>query len=386
MQFRVRTPQGKTSIIKLTGDTTIQDLQEAISKNLEINHEFTLSFGFPAKSVKLSDYTPDAKLSEAEDLKLNNESVQVIPVSTAKHTTPDQPSQPQPASSSTPSQSKSTALQTPSQPKSQSKAKPEPTPTTSLTSQDVPSIPLPSHSSTLTLRIMPDDNSCLFRAIAAATSPSTTAFTASSDDYTTQLRFRVAQYITSNSELYPRAILDNRSPASYANWIQQDTSWGGDIELDILSRVLGVEVWCAQISPFFVRKYNEASSPSSANSNPNSDSNSTSNSVSTSSGEFIVLLYSGIHYDTLALSPTADPDLILPAEFDIRKFNTADADWLLPATRRLCEQLASRGYMTDTSRFGVMCKVPGCGWVGKGEREAVEHARGTGHGDLEEIR
>jgi ubiquitin thioesterase OTU1 len=351
MQFRARTPQGKTAIIKITDTTTIQDLRDAISTNLDIRDEISLSFGFPPKTVKLSDHANNQTLTAA-GLKLNNEAVQVIPITSTGQT---------PSASSPPPQPKPA-------PKASTPSKPQPPQSKpSDITRDEPRIPLPSLDSTLTVRVMPDDNSCLFRAIAAATSSTTTSHTSSADDYVTQLRYRVATYITANSSQYPAPVLDDRTPAQYANWIQRESSWGGDVELDILSRVLGVEIWCCQVNPFFVRKYNESSNPNST------------------ASEFIVLVYSGIHYDTVAVSPITDPDMEMPLDFDMRKFGIGDAEWMYDAVEKLCKVLDGRGYMTNTSSFGIMCKVAGCGWVGQGERAAVKHGNETGHGEFEQI-
>ena len=92
-----------------------------------------------------------------------------------------------------------------------------------------------------------------------------------------------------------------------------------------------------------------------------------------------ILVYSGIHYDTIAFVPhgisTADP------ENDVKFFDTAD-DIILDAARQLCGELKKRHYYTDTQKFGIKCNT--CGWQGAGERNAVEHATETGHTDFGE--
>lgn len=365
MQFRVRDPNGKNNIVKLDEKTaTIQDLRDAISRNLlDPEEEFALTFGFPPKTITLTSFANEQSLSDA-GLKLHNESIQVNPIATSDQRPPSiatTKSQAGPSSGTV--EARKPAQERPKQPKpSNTKRVAATTATSPMTDQDVPSIPLPSHSASLTLRIMPDDNSCLFRAIAAAVHQE------SSSDYVSLLRYQVANYVTSNPSLYSTPVLDGRTPEAYAAWIQQESSWGGDVELDVLSRVLGLEIWCCQVDPFFVRRYNETSTSEGAS----------------GSGEFIALVYSGIHYDTVAVSPSLED--ILPPEFDMSKFSgTDDRPWVLDATKALCEKLKERGYMTNTSSFGIMCKVEGCGWVGQGEKAAVEHAKSRGHTDLEEI-
>ncbi len=53
------------------------------------------------------------------------------------------------------------------------------------------------------------------------------------------------------------------------------------------------------------------------------------------------------------------------------------------AAKSLCEELKRRKYYTDTANFSLKCKQ--CGKGLKGEKEAVGHAKLTGHGDFGEV-
>lgn len=333
IRFRARTPDGRQAVIQIGDTATIRQLRSAICEKVDLK-QFELKSGFPPKVVKLDDFDDDTTIS-ASGLKLNNESIQVIPPSAPAPTPPAQP-QPLPSVPRT------------SQPTTQPSAGPS---KASDPRQDIPEIPLPDESATLVLRVMPDDNSCLFRAIATAVSGD------QDSDQVTKLRWHCSEYIQSNPAIYSKAIL-GKDPAAYCAWIQQENSWGGDIELDILSRVLGVEIDACIVQPFMVQKYNEGAA------------------------DRIVLVYSGIHYDTVAVSP--DPDGDIGAELDIRRFPTGDSEYVLEGARQLCERLSKQGYMTNTSTFGIKCNI--CGWKGKGERDATKHAMDTGHMELEEIR
>lgn len=335
MRFRARHPDGRQAIIALKDQATIKDLREAIKDKLEVSH-FELKYGFPPQTLKLDDFTDDIALTAAE-IKLNNESVQVIPPATTPTTTIP-PSQSGPAA------------QKPSKVTSSTKAA-APSPPASDPRRETPEIPLPSESATLVLRVMPDDNSCLFRAISTAVSGDQDI------DHVTKLRFHCADYISSNPDIYSKAIL-GKEPAQYCAWIQQESSWGGDIELDILSRVLGVEIDACIVDPFQMQKYNEGAP------------------------ERVVLIYSGIHYDTVAVSP--DPDGDIGGEFDMRRFPVEDSQYVIDAAKKLCEKLKGQGYMTNTSKFSIKCNK--CGWKGKGERDASKHAMETGHMDMEEFK
>lgn len=81
---------------------------------------------------------------------------------------------------------------------------------------------------------MPDDNSCLFRALATAVLPG--------DDLTMpELRSLVASTIQSEPETYTKVVLE-KSPDDYCRWIQSPDSWGGAIEMGILAQYFDIEI------------------------------------------------------------------------------------------------------------------------------------------------
>ena len=108
-----------------------------------------------------------------------------------------------------------------------------------------------------------------------------------------------------------------------------------------------------------------------------------------------VVVYSGIHYDAVALVPDG-------AALDDRGFDVLQFDWPAPGRRpgsppspeggqreavlaaagELARILRARGYYTDAASFGVRCTA--CGWRGAGERAATEHGNATGHGSFVE--
>lgn len=80
---------------------------------------------------------------------------------------------------------------------------------------DPPELPMPSHNSTLVLRIMPDDNSCLFRAF-------NSAYFGLMDNMH-ELRSIVAQRIQESPDVYSAVVLE-KSPDEYCRWIQHPDS------------------------------------------------------------------------------------------------------------------------------------------------------------------
>ncbi len=204
---------------------------------------------------------------------------------------------------------------------------------------DPPEIVLPERGGTLVLRIMPDDNSCLFRAIANAIMPGL--------DTMNELRSVVAQTIQANPDVYSTAVLDNKDPDDYCRWIQTEDAWGGQIELNIISNHFDIEICSIDVQGLRIDRYNEGRP------------------------KRCIVVYSGIHYDTIALSPFDSPP-----EFDNTMFSTAD-DIMLSSALELCQMLKGKGYYTDTAAFKIRCKQ--CGAVCTGEMGATEHASKTGH-------
>jgi ubiquitin thioesterase OTU1 len=71
------------------------------------------------------------------------------------------------------------------------------------------------------LRVMPDDNSCMFTAFGGALGIA---------DPSRFLRKQIGEYILSHPDEYTKAIL-GEEPSKYARRMQQLDVWGGAIEL-----------------------------------------------------------------------------------------------------------------------------------------------------------
>lgn len=217
---------------------------------------------------------------------------------------------------------------------------------------DPPLIPVPNLDGQLVLRVMPDDNSCMFRALSSAV-------LGSALDGMTELRSVVAQTIQANPELYTTGMLE-KEPSAYCSWITREDSWGGGIELSILSQHFDIEIASVNVQDLRVDRFNEGKPTR------------------------CILVYSGIHYDVLAVTPFAGAE----PEFDRKVFDvvrTGDEEidgGAMQAALELCKVLQGRHYYTDTHGFTVKCNQ--CGETGTGQQWAVQHAKGTGHGDFGE--
>jgi ubiquitin thioesterase OTU1 len=347
MRFRLRGPNG-THTVSLDENATINDLCAKITELTELI-VYDLKSGFPPKTMDISQFSSEAKIVDT-GLKLNNEQIIVaskdLPdVKFAKPTASHSASMTNSPSSSSNSMppkkptAKSSGLANANLPSLQRKA--------NDVESDPPSVPIPSRGGRMVLRVMEDDNSCLFRSLSCC-------LLGDSLDGMTELRSIVAQVIQSDPETYSEAVLQKK-PDRYATWIQSPDSWGGYVDIKAIAEYLGTEVVSIDVQSGLVTRYCEGAQ------------------------HRCFVVYSGIHYDALAFIPdgTSDHD----SEFDTKQFDTKD-DAFLQAAVTIGKILKERKYFTDTAGFTIKCGD--CGWKGKGEKAAQKHAESTGHTKFQE--
>lgn len=329
MRFRVRGPSGQ-STVTLDDSATIDELRAQISEKTGLT-SYDVKYGYPdLKPLEIDGLQPGSRITEL-GINLNGEQLLV-----ARRET-----QTEPADSS-----KEGPISAPREPSEKtSPRKPHESPP-----DDPPEIASPDHSGTFVLRIMPDDNSCLFRAVGTAIMGGMDAMT--------ELRSVVAQAIQDNPSLYSEAVLE-RNPDDYCRWIQNEDSWGGAIELSILSKHFDIEICSIDVQTLRVDRFNEGPPTR------------------------CILVYSGIHYDTIALSPSDPPytHADAPPEFDTKVFDSVDPV-ILEKSLELCKVLQGKHYYTDTSGFHIRCNT--CGGIFVGQKGATQHAVQTGHYDFGE--
>ena len=347
MRIRVRGPNGQ-SAVTIADDASIRDLKTQLTEATSIPL-FDVKFGYPPQPLDLDALPAESPLSNL-GVKLNGEQLIVSTRAAPKpeggvenaSQSSDPRSVPRPsASDPIPHPSIPTSAAPPAAPLTLQRKKP---------SMDPPEVPLPSHGATMVLRIMPDDNSCLFRAF-------NSAYFGAMDNMQ-ELRSIIAQSIQADPTTYSAVVLE-RTPDDYCRWIQSPDAWGGQIELQILSAHFDVEICSIDVQTLRVDRYNEGRP------------------------KRCILVYSGIHYDVVALS-TSDPPHTkahLPPEYDIKVFE-ADEDEVLTKAVGVCRLLQRQGYFTDTAGFSVKCNV--CGKVFVGEAGATSHATQSGHYDFGE--
>ncbi|BGP37862.1 ubiquitin-specific protease otu1 [Rhodotorula kratochvilovae] len=202
----------------------------------------------------------------------------------------------------------------------------------------------------LVLRQVPDDNSCLFRAVGLVLHPGET-------DVAASLRRVVAGAIQANPDEYSEAML-GRPPAQYIETILRPGSWGGAIELAVFAKHFRAEIWSIDVQTGRVDRFGEGAGFET----------------------FALIVYSGIHYDALTFSfAPPEPSTSFPPpnlDFDTTVFPRYQ-EHLLDAAHKLVAQLRAKHAYTDTASFTLKCGD--CGQALTGEKEARKHAEATGH-------
>lgn len=200
------------------------------------------------------------------------------------------------------------------------------------------------------LRVMPDDNSCLFSAVGYVLCGRSRAEAGA-------LRQLAARLILSDAAgpaLFSEAVL-GKPPAIYAEWVQKSKSWGGAIELSLFSAHFAVQIASIDVASGRVDVFGEDQAHQ----------------------KRAYLLYSGIHYD--ALARLAGPGA--PEAADQTVFDSTD-DSVLVQAMQVAEMARLEHRYTDLAKFTLSCET--CQTALVGEKEAEQHAVSTGHTAFQE--
>ncbi|KXJ89334.1 hypothetical protein Micbo1qcDRAFT_165386 [Microdochium bolleyi] len=339
MRLRYKAPAGGGTL-ELDDTATVGDLLAAIRAATAYD-DVTVKYGWPLKALS-SEQAGESCLS----LGLQRESLTVVPAEGASNAAA--------AASSAGAQGAGEGASG-AQPPAAGRDAPKKAGLGGVEDQGV-SVKIPENGSELVLRVMPDDNSCLFTAVGGALRglpPS------SPKEYTPEtLRRLVVEHIRSNPAKYTKVVLEAEPAAYCARMLRPDT-WGGAIELGIISEVFELEVCSVDVKTNNVYRYGEGQGYR----------------------QRCILVYSNIHYDRIAESlvpGSAD------ADFEVVRWDVETSDGYLVKAQELCRILREEHhYFTDTSEFVVSCNE--CGWIGQGEKQVALHATKTGHTDISEI-
>lgn len=343
----------------LADDANVGDLIDQITEKTLLL-KFDIKYGYPPKPLLLQDSERSKSLANL-DVQLNGESLTISPKDVESSANADATLDKQSLQSTAPL--KATQKGAESAPSvsfagmNSSDSRQKATKPVSLTkkalAEEVPELPLPERGATLVLRVMPDDNSCLFRAFSTAVLPT-------GDDLgMPEIRALVASYIQQDPETYTKVVLE-QPPDDYCRWIQTEDAWGGFIEMGILAKHFEVQICSIDVQSLRIDRFNEQAST------------------------LCILVYSGIHYDTIVQSPSEPPHTKAdsPPELDKRIWDSDD-DYILNKALVLCRKLKERHYFTDTGGMAIKCNE--CGVVIYGEKQASGHAQQTGHYDMAEV-
>ncbi|XP_045165694.1 ubiquitin thioesterase OTU1-like [Mercenaria mercenaria] len=191
-------------------------------------------------------------------------------------------------------------------------------------------------------KVVPADNSCLFTSVDCVMNGGSVDLTAAP-----QMRELIAGIVMSDPGMYNEAFL-GKSNANYCKWIMNKESWGGAIEISILSKYYDVEIDVVDTQTGRIDRFGEDMNYS----------------------KRVLVIYDGIHYDPLIMEP------LIPGEEIKTIFSTKDESVLAQAMEIANEAKASRQY-TDVGKFTLKCLI--CQKNLIGQKEAQEHAKASGH-------
>ncbi|KAI1340652.1 OTU-domain-containing protein [Xylariaceae sp. FL0016] len=216
------------------------------------------------------------------------------------------------------------------------------------------SVQMPETGSSLVLRVMPDDNSCLFTAVAGAVRGLPTEKDAYTPD---RLRHIAVEQIQADPIKYNQVVLDS-PPLAYCERMLQSDTWGGAIELGIFSEFFQLEICSVDVKTGNVIRYGEGLYENRC-----------------------IVVYSNVHYDRIAETFFEGQE---DMDFDVTRWSVYTSDHFIEHAKKMCRELKEKHhYYTDTSDFVVTCNQ--CGWVGQGEKAVAQHSLATGHSQITEI-
>jgi ubiquitin thioesterase OTU1 len=361
--------------ITLADSATVAELLVAIADTTEIP-EFEVKEGFPPRIIDFTKIDPTSQLREA-GLNLNGTRLQIDTkqsisgASTPSSITGGGPSvrtaspRAQPPNATRVGQTSQTASAgakdrtAPSFAGRSTRSNPTTSKDTGLVpikkdaskiEKDPPelSIRTPPNDSYLIHRVMPDDNSCLFRAIGKCV-------LGNDLDSMTELRSIVAQAIQRDKDQYNEVVLE-KEPDEYCKWIQNPDSWGGAIEIGIIAETFDIEVCAVNVADGSIQRFNEGQGKMRS-----------------------YLVYSGIHWDAIVENAAGKWG---PVDIDVAQFDPFDAE-VEQKAREIGLMLKDAGYYTDTNKFGIKCNL--CDWMGEGQNSAIQHVKDTGHQDFGQV-
>ncbi|TTB41848.1 Ubiquitin thioesterase OTU1 [Bagarius yarrelli] len=208
-------------------------------------------------------------------------------------------------------------------------------------------MPLLDCTPVLERRTVPADNSCLFTSVNYVVEGGVYSANCAPD-----LRQLIAHIVGGDPTAYSEAVL-GKSNEEYCTWIRRSDTWGGAIELSILSKFYQCEICVVDTQTVRVDRFGEDAGYN----------------------KRVLLIYDGIHYDPLQM-------LVPGTECPPQTISTTD-DVILAQALELADEARRKRQYTDVNRFSLRCMTCQTGLVG--QKEAREHAKETGHTNFGEV-
>ena len=190
-------------------------------------------------------------------------------------------------------------------------------------------------------KTIPADNSCLFNSINFAINQSITE--------PEIIRGIISSEILNNPIDYNEAILE-RPIEDYCDWILRGDSWGGGIEISILSKYFNVIIAVVDIQNITFEYFGDGFT------------------------EVIYLLYNNVHYDVFYKE---DINGKITGLFDVNDEKSKNE------IMEICKELKKHQKYLDIQMFSVKCMQ--CNFLMKGQNDVIEHTKKTGHINFSQI-
>ena len=183
------------------------------------------------------------------------------------------------------------------------------------------------------------DNSCLFNAVNFAINQN--------ENSPEVIRGIISSEIMANPNEYNSAVLD-KEPSDYCKWILNKETWGGGIELSILSKFFQIQIAVVDIQHITIEYFGNYN-------------------------RCIYLLYNNIHYDVFYKEENGKITGI---------FNSYDQRVKQEIMDICCELQKHELYM-DPTLYSLECTQ--CGLLMNGNKDVVEHTQKTGHVNFKQV-
>jgi len=186
---------------------------------------------------------------------------------------------------------------------------------------------------------IPADNSCLFNSINFAINNNL--------NNPEIIRSIISSEILENQNEYNQAVLE-KSPEDYAEWILYNDSWGGGIELSILSKYFHIKIAVVDIQNIVFEYFGEYE-------------------------DIIYLLYNNVHYDVFYNEKENEHPGVFKSNDEKIKNEIME----------ICKILQKHNKYLDVKSFNIKCMD--CNFLMKGQDDVVEHSKKTGHVNFSQV-